>query len=207
MSVIFRRATPADVEGAVPCIFSSGPAAFDHIFSHRTRINAHEYLARAFVQAGGEFGYTNHFVGELDGRVVATGAGFTGEDAKHFLWPVLKSIFLGYGPIQSIGVIRRGLQMEKMVEPPKGRNYCVAHLGVAPDLRGSGIGSQLIDFMLKDAASRNADVAFLDVSIENPKAQALYERFGFEVVAENISTMNNATARVPSHRRMVRPVG
>ena len=44
--------------------------------------------------------------------------------------------------------------------------------------------------------------AALDVSVENPRAQALYERLDFEVTEECMSKLENSTARVPDHRRM-----
>jgi hypothetical protein len=36
MQIQFRPATPEDVEQAIPLIYSSGPAAFDYIFTHNT---------------------------------------------------------------------------------------------------------------------------------------------------------------------------
>jgi len=40
----------------------------------------------------------------------------------------------------------------------------------------------------------------------NPRAQALYERLGFVVTEERKSTLRNAHATVPDHRRMVLPL-
>lgn len=37
MDLTFRRATSADAEAAVPLIYSSGPTAFDYVFSHPAR--------------------------------------------------------------------------------------------------------------------------------------------------------------------------
>ena len=42
----------------------------------------------------------------------------------------------------------------------------------------------------------------LDVAMTNPDAQRLYQRLGFEVVAERRSALVNAQGRVPDHRRM-----
>ena len=205
LEVVIRPAVPDDVEDAIPCIYSSGPRAFDFVFGHRTRIDALEFLRQAFRVPGLEFSYDNHIVAEVDGRVVATGAGFTGEHAKAHFMPTVRAIIRAYGLGQCWGVMQRGMAIEKLIEPPKGKEYCIAHLGVDPELRGTGIGSKVIHHLLEDAAKKKADYVFLDVSVENPKAEALYERMGFNVVAENISKLENSTAKVPDHRRMVRP--
>ena len=71
--VRFRAATADDAEAAVPLIHSSGPAAFEYVFAVPGRGDARDFLMRAFVDGAGEFGWRNHRVGELDGRVVARG--------------------------------------------------------------------------------------------------------------------------------------
>lgn len=201
-----RAARPEDAEAAAPLIYSSGPAAFDYIFAHRTKVDAISFLKKAFVHLDGEFGYGNHFVCVCDGRIVGAGAGFTGNDMKGNLIAMLRSILPCYGIVQTIAIAQRGTQLEHLIPPPKGDDYCIAHLGVDPALRGSGIGSKLIRFLLDRAESRGLTSAFLDVSVENPRAEALYTRMGFDVVAENKSNLSNETATVPDHRRMVRTI-
>jgi ribosomal protein S18 acetylase RimI-like enzyme len=49
--------------------------------------------------------------------------------------------------------------------------------------------------------------ATLDVAVTNPRAQLLYERLGFEVVALRASKLQNRGGRVSDHYRMSRPVG
>ncbi|MFP6596406.1 MAG: hypothetical protein VCC01_03025 [Candidatus Hydrogenedentota bacterium] len=66
MQIQFRPAIPEDVEQAIPLIYSSGPAAFDCIFSHKTPINALEFLRRTFIKPVGELGYQNHIVGTFE---------------------------------------------------------------------------------------------------------------------------------------------
>jgi Acetyltransferases len=99
-------------------------------------------------------------------------------------------------------VIRRGLQLERIICPPPRRTLYLAHLGVTPALRGEGLGSQLIDHFLQIGRSAGLPLAALDVSAANPKAQALYERLGFRVQVERISTLPG----VSSHRYMQRPL-
>jgi len=198
----FRPARPEDADAAVPLIRSSGPAAFDYVFTHATRVSAARYLHRAFQMGKGEFGYRNHIVGEIDGQVVAAGAAYSGKDIPRFTLTALWHIPAVYGLLDGTRVIVRGLKIEKLVKPPTGTLHYVAHLGVDPEFRSRGIGIQLVERLLAMGREKGRTTAALDVSVENPRAQALYERIGFHVTQELTSTLTNPTATVPDHRRM-----
>ncbi|QJP11629.1 GNAT family N-acetyltransferase [Pseudomonas multiresinivorans] len=198
MSLTFRRARPDDV-AAIPLIYSSGPDAFDYAFARPGRNSAQDFLRYAFVQGGGQFGWRQHWVGEQDGQVVAAGTVFGGEVTLGYMLAATRQI-LGYFGLGAPGVIRRGLQLERIICPPPRRTLYLAHLGVTSDLRGEGLGSQLIEHFLQIGRSNGLPMAALDVSVANPKAQALYERFGFEVQVERVSTLPG----VSSHRYMQR---
>ena len=185
-----------------PLSYSSGPAAFSYVFSHRTRVAAQEFLYRALQQPAGEFGYAAHVTGEIDGEIVAGGACYSGETALPFMAAALKQILGCYGPVQGTGIMFRGLRVESIVPPPKGKVHYISLLGVAPELRGQGIGEQLVHYLLEIGRAAGRTTAALDVSVENPRAQVLYERLGFVVTKEFPSRLENETARVPDHRRM-----
>lgn len=55
-------------------------------------------------------------------------------------------------------------------------------IGVAPDVRGRGIGARLLEALLTEADERHEAVC-LSVRADNP-AKRLYERHGFEVVED-----------------------
>ena len=199
MPLTFRRARPDDVDAAIPLIYSSGPDAFDYAFARPGRNSEQDFLRYAFVQGGGQFGWRQHWVGEQDGKVVAAGTVFGGEVTLGYMLAATRQI-LGYFGLAAPGVVRRGLQLERIICPPPRRTLYLAHLGVTPDLRGEGLGSQLIEHFLQIGRSNGLPMAALDVSVANPKAQALYERFGFEVQVERVSTLPG----VSSHRYMQR---
>jgi len=54
---------------------------------------------------------------------------------------------------------------------------------VAPDARGTGIGSQLVAFAEERIFRESANV-FLCVSSFNPRARSLYERLGYHTIGE-----------------------
>ncbi|MHA7239841.1 ribosomal protein S18-alanine N-acetyltransferase [Arthrobacter sp. TMS1-12-1] len=52
-------------------------------------------------------------------------------------------------------------------------------IGVLPHVEGQGIGRALLTELLEEARRRGADTVMLEVRADNPRAQALYTRFGF----------------------------
>lgn len=202
MDIQFRKALPDDREDMIPLIYSSGPDAFDYAFSHRSPIDAHEFLRRTFLVIGNEFAFTHHIVGVHEGKVVATGVGYSNDVGTGHMISMLKQIPKHYGIFKGLGVIYRGLHIEKIVPPPNAPMHYIAHIGVTPALRGHGIGEQLMQQLIQEGQDLGRPRVTLDVSCENPRAQVLYERLGFEVTSETPSTYCNATAHIPSHRRM-----
>ncbi len=198
-----REAQAEDVAVAVPLIYSSGPDTFDFVFSYKTRLDAKAFLAEAFVTGKTEFGYRNHWVMEEGGHVVAIAAGHTGKTARGFLWPTIGLTLRSNGLWAGAALIRRGLQAEGIIVPPKASDtFYIGQVGVASDYRGRGLGGTLLDYMHDEGRKQGARIAVLDVSMENPQAQALYTRMGYEVTGELSSTLRNGAGYVPSHRRM-----
>lgn len=60
--------------------------------------------------------------------------------------------------------------------------------GVIPNLQSLGIGTALIRAAEAVAAERGLTTVEIDVGKDNPRAQALYERLGYEVVGEEQGT-------------------
>ena len=60
----------------------------------------------------------------------------------------------------------------------------VNNIGVWPEARRRGVGGALLRAALEVAARCGATQAVLEVRASNLPAQAMYERFGFEVVGE-----------------------
>lgn len=56
-------------------------------------------------------------------------------------------------------------------------------IAVAPDTRGTGIGTHLVRFAEERIFAETPNV-FLCVSSFNPRARALYERLGYEVIGD-----------------------
>lgn len=207
MEITFRQAEARDADAAVALIYASGPDAFNYVLTTR-RQTPQQFLRMAFIDGAGEFGAANHVVGVVDGQVVAAGAGWGADRSRAFTLAAARQFARHYGVAAAVPVIARGLQAETIMPPPKGDEYYVGHLGVAPSLRGRGIGEALVQFLLRPELRPNLSqgraMAVLDVSEKNQRAEALYRRLGFTVTKERPSALRNNYGFVPGHKRMVR---
>ncbi|MBI1320393.1 MAG: GNAT family N-acetyltransferase [Candidatus Hydrogenedens sp.] len=203
MNIQFRPAAPEDADALTPLVYASGPDTFNYVFTApRRRVDAQRFLRGTLRQQPGEFGYGVHTVGVADGRVVAGGTGFDAPMLANAMVVNLRQIVSAFGIAASVGVIRRGLAVEHLMPPPKGDQWYIAHLGVLPEMRSHGFGAQLVQELLAQGRARGRKVATLDCSLENPRAQALYERLGFSVISEVKANLRNAHGHVPGFRRM-----
>jgi ribosomal protein S18 acetylase RimI-like enzyme len=85
--------------------------------------------------------------------------------------------------------LTRGAAMAAAIADAQPDQPCfyLAFIGVAPRLQGAGLGSLLLDRMLKRVDAARAS-AYLENS--NPKNLALYERAGFAVTREIVARSN-----------------
>jgi ribosomal-protein-alanine N-acetyltransferase len=51
-----------------------------------------------------------------------------------------------------------------------------------PEQEGKGIGSALLTELIRESRRRHAEDLLLEVRADNPRAQQLYRRFGFEQI-------------------------
>ncbi|MHC6593636.1 ribosomal protein S18-alanine N-acetyltransferase [Arthrobacter sp. C152] len=58
----------------------------------------------------------------------------------------------------------------------------VQTIAVVPDYEGRGIGTALLTMLIAEARRRWATEVLLEVRADNPRAQHLYVRFGFEQI-------------------------
>ncbi|MCO4236001.1 ribosomal protein S18-alanine N-acetyltransferase [Pseudarthrobacter raffinosi] len=58
----------------------------------------------------------------------------------------------------------------------------VQTIAVVPECEGRGIGSTLLNRLITEAGLRGAADVLLEVRADNPRAQQLYVRFGFEQI-------------------------
>lgn len=205
--MIFRPAVPEDVDIAVPLIYSSGPPSFEYVFKVSEQKDAQAFLKFIFVKEGSEFSYTNHICMINDQQeIIGIGSHF-GEDAvKGFTRSAIQHIFSFYGIINGCKVLRRGLQVEKIITPPKGDTEVLAHLAILSSHQSKGHGSTLMQHLFKIAKQRGKSTVSLDVSHENHRAKELYEKTGFTIMKRSVSKLKNKFSYVADHDKMYKDI-
>jgi ribosomal protein S18 acetylase RimI-like enzyme len=79
-------------------------------------------------------------------------------------------------------------------------------LGVLPEAQGRGLGTVALQFCEEAARARGCRILSLYVSCKNPRAQALYERFGMRVTGVRRSWLAKRTLGIPAFHRMEKVV-
>lgn len=194
-----RPAKPADTEAAIPLIHASGPEAIEYGFTTRRR-EAMDFLRFAFADGRGFFGWRVHTVAVAGQEPVGIGAFYSGLQYPFLSLGLVRQILAFYPPAEIPGIIRRILQLQAVMPPPSRHTHYAAHLGIREDMRSQGIGSALLNHHKNLALGLNRRVYALDVSWQNPRAQALYERLGFAPKAEH--RFPGPPGKVPHGRRM-----
>jgi ribosomal-protein-alanine N-acetyltransferase len=72
-----------------------------------------------------------------------------------------------------------GLLAPQAGQDGPGRQADVLTMAVTPSRWGHGIGSALLEALLAEAVARGCAEVFLEVRVDNPRAQRLYRRHGF----------------------------
>ncbi len=195
-----RPARASDAAAAAPLLYDSGPRVIDYLFGGQE--SALRFFLAAFPQRAHEMSYARHTVAVVEGVVAGIGAAYGGGQTPLFLVGGAAALLRCFGPRRGIALIRRALAVERVVRPPRGNLHYIAHVSVAPALRGHGLGTALVEHLLNEGRKRGRSVAALDVASDNHGAFILYRRLGFEMVAE----IPSALPGVPSHYRLERPL-
>lgn len=203
MALQFRPARADDVDTAVPLIYSAGPEAFEYGFTLGD-VRVQDFLRYAYADGRGFFGWRNHVVASDGDEVVGIGAFYSGFEYRALAQGLFAQVTHYYPLTQTPRVLRRGLQLKALMPPPSKRMQYVANLGVRPDRRSQGIGAALLQAQRTAAVQRGHALYALDVAVNNPRGQALYERLGFRVSGEQ--RFPGPAGVVPDTRRMEIPL-
>ncbi len=174
-----RPAKKTDQGAIAELMYSSGMDIYDYIHTS-DRNHALDYIQSEFLSGRGLCSWKLLTVAVLDGQVVATGTFYDRDGYKTMssqsLFAMMKYYGFGFVPR-----LLRAMDTTKLVRPPKPDDLYLANFGVSPALRGTGIGTRLLQHKIDEARQQGYRIVSLDVSTKNPKAEALYSRLGFAV--------------------------
>jgi [ribosomal protein S18]-alanine N-acetyltransferase len=114
-----------------------------------------------------------------------------GEPGKYYLVAADDGVIAGYAGLLA----------------PAGGQADVLTVGVAHDRWGEGIGTALLQSMLAEAARRGCTEVFLEVRVDNDRAQRLYQRHGFARVGMRRGYYQPSGTDALVMRREIGPAG
>lgn len=185
MPVTVRPAQIFDVGFAAPLIQETIGAIGQALTGGTTDDEAAHIIAQFFPLRGHRLSFTHTLIAERDGQPAGLAVLYPGEFAPHLDQPFrdfLRS---------------RGLPDRIVSEGLPGEQY-LDTLAAAPEFRGTGVGSALLEACMQKAQAQHLPLALL-VEHGNP-AQALYARHGFEEAGRmNIHGHEYLRLRQPLH--------
>ncbi len=204
--LVIRPARAEDANAAIPLIYSSGPKVWDLLFGNGEPQSSLSYLRDAWISGLGVAGFKAYWLAEQNGQVLASVSVYDrrghkkmgDETAKHALR------YFGWRLVLRLRWLIR-VSRHLMKAPSPQADY-VANFGVAPEARGQGIGSEVLRYFSARAESSGKQLFELDVALDNPRGQVLYERFGMVVAEENHDPVF-AKRGIGGTRRMRMPLG
>ncbi|TGL25135.1 GNAT family N-acetyltransferase [Leptospira bourretii] len=199
-NLTIRMAKPTDVETIVPLIYSSGPKAWTFVFGEGKK-TAFDFLNSSYIKRGNTVSYTNHYVAELNGKVVGSILSYTQPSFLALTAGTALRILSVY-KWNAPKVMARGLKTETIIQPPKSGCLYLGHIAVSETERNKGIAKKLIEFMITN--NQKYKTISLDVSAENKPAISLYQNLGFETRETRHPLGWEGT--IPSHHYMEKQI-
>jgi len=136
----------------------------------KDEVKAKECMLHFVKQSGNQYSYTNCWVLEDEGEIIAAACVYDGANITMLRAPVLAYLKNEFN---------RTLTVQD--ETGEGEFYLDC-LGVDPNRQGKGAGSEMLRFLIEEYVKKQHLVLGLLVDENNPDAKRLYLRLGFGVV-------------------------
>ncbi|MDR0921781.1 MAG: GNAT family N-acetyltransferase [Lactobacillales bacterium] len=133
-----------------------------------------DLLEQAILQDGYRYSYKRALVATVEGKVAGVAFGYTNEEES-----TIDVVF------QQLLKEKTGLDQKLFTDSEVlGEEWYLDSIAVYDSFRGHGAGSKLLSALPEVAKESGKKVVGLNVDLENPKAQKLYEKTGFVTVGE-----------------------
>lgn len=144
---------------------------------------ASHIIATAFTQPGHDLSYQNVTFAERGSAIVGMVSGYTAEQHRHTSHQPLRQAAGRYNLRMTVVQLLFAPLMRVIDSISEGDFYLQA-IAIDEELRGSGVGSVLMDFLEGQARESGSTRLSLDVSAKNERAHRFYERHGLTVESE-----------------------
>jgi ribosomal protein S18 acetylase RimI-like enzyme len=155
--------------------------------------------------------YSLFIVAEVDGKPAAALEGYFEEEngsatiAPH-IPAAAKAIGADHDALMAQFATGGGASMLAVMPKHEPRAWIVEHVATHPDFRRQGLIDRLLAAIIEKGRSRGATIADVGVLIGNDGAQRAYEKAGFRVVENIVSTDFEAAYGCPGLRELSRSI-
>jgi len=202
LGVTFRSATRDDALFVAPLIYAIGRRDLDRLFTGLAPgFGPLEVVTRFYQADGGMFSWRNTELALVDG--IRTGfitAYRTTSRQGSTAWLARAAAKLGARALLLLAW--RRAQAARTLHPQLAGSWYIAVVGVSPDQQSLGVGSLLIERSIQSARALGCSCVDLDVDVDNPRAQSLYERLGFRALRAD--RQQQSSSMVPTLRMVLR---
>lgn len=176
--VVIREAKPILEEGIVFArLFDETSEGF---LSSALGKQAYELIARAYVKPGNSYSYKNVSFVESESEIVGMVSGYSYSDKEDFNSRILKDLSEGNKfKLGMFSIIERF--MSRHLGPVGEGDFYIQAIVVSGQMRGQGIGRNLMEYIENRAKERRSVTLSLDVSSKNSNAIALYDKRGMSI--------------------------
>ena len=177
---LLREAGPNDAPVCARLIYGAGPTLYNLLFGPSSK-QAIALFETLFALPQNPFSFENALLAERNGQVV--GMALAADVAQRRrnggrmmrllprhrgLWPLVRSL-----PVV--------LDIMRCSSTPPPDAYYLGILSVAPDVRGQGVGSMLIEEVHRHARQAGCPSIALHAELDNVDAQRFYRRHGYKI--------------------------
>jgi ribosomal protein S18 acetylase RimI-like enzyme len=191
-ALTIRPAQPGDVSVAVGLLYQTMHGLADYVFGCDPRHPTLEVVQALFLHPANRLSHRHAAVIEAGATPAGLLMAYPGK-----LVPALDrgtggQLLRSFTPAAFARLIWRSLALPG--EEARRDEYYISNLGVLPALQGRGIGSCLLAFAERQARTAGLARVSLCVDMDNPGAQRLYERTGYQVVLRQAHARRAAQA-------------
>jgi ribosomal protein S18 acetylase RimI-like enzyme len=166
--MIIRKATPTDADNIAPFILMAmGDIAYK-LIGETDYEKAKRFLIHFIKKENNQYSWQNELVAEIDNEIVAAIVLYDGARLATLRQPVIDYIRENFN---------KNIEVE---DETSSGEYYLDTIAVQPNLRGAGIGSELLRFLIHEYVHIQGKTLGLLVDEENPAAKKLYLKLGFK---------------------------
>lgn len=169
-----RKATSEDASSIMEHMFLAMEDILYEFIGTKDADKARELLLFFIARENNQYSYQNCLVAEIGEEIAGSINIYDGARLQELREPVVRYIRTNFG-----------LDFKPEDETERGEYY-IDTLGVSPGYQGKGLGTEILQFVIREYVNGLGRTIGLLVDVENQKAETLYLKLGFEMKGQKV---------------------